>query len=99
MKLGVTVRPPDTAWSSVTVNMRESPSAATTSAMVTAAASSSKISPVASVAVTANDVPATLRPTVKVSSDSLAASSLVCTLKLCVSPAVPANESAAVFSA
>ena len=101
VKLGVTVRPPDTALSSVTVKLNESPSLAETSAMVTAASAPSSlvIVPVAvSVAVTVAVVPDTARPTVNVSWCSLSVSSVVATVKLCVSPAVPANVSAEVFS-
>ena len=102
MKLGVAVKPPETALFSVTVNVNESPSVATASASVTPvgrSTSSSVIVPVAvPVSVTANDVPETLRPTVNVSSDSLAASSVVATTKVCSSPLVPWNVSAAVFS-
>ena len=50
------------------------------------------------VAVTVSEVPETLKPTVNVSSDSTTASSAVATVKVCVSPAVPANVSAVVFS-
>ena len=100
VKLGVTVRPPDTALSSVAVKVSGSPSAARASAIVTSGApSSSVIVPVAvSVAVTGNDVPETLRRTVNVSSVSAPASSVVATVNVCVSPAVPAKVSAAVFS-
>ena len=99
MKLGVTVSPPATALSSVTVKVRASPSAALVSAMVTAASAPSSlvIVPVA-VSVAVTDVSETLRPTVKVSSGSASVSSIVATVKLCVSPAVPVNVSAAVFS-
>ena len=102
VKPGVTVRPPATALSSVTVNDIDSPSAAEASATVTAgpggAASSLTIVPVAGVAVTASDVPETLRLTVKVSSGSWTASSVVSTSRVFDSPAVPAKVSAAVFS-
>ena len=100
VKLGVTVRPPDTALSSVTVKVRESPSAALASAIVTAGpASSSMIVPFAvSVAFTVVEVPETVRPTVNVSSVSMPASSVVATVNVCFSPAVPANVSPAVFS-
>ena len=68
MKLGVTFSPPDTALSSVTVKVIESPSLAEASAIVTAALSSSLTVPVAvSVAVTVAVVPDTASPTVKVS--------------------------------
>ena len=100
VKLGVTVRPPGTALSSVTVNVIASPSSADASAIVTAgAASSSVIVPVAvSAVVTGNDVPETLRRTVNVSSGSASASSVVTTVNVCVSPAVPAKLIAAVFA-
>ena len=99
VKLGVTVNPPDTALSSVTVNVRGSPSLADASAIVNVAVSSSAIVPVAmSVALTVREVPETVRLTMKVSSASTLESSVVATLKLCVSPAVPANVSAPVFS-
>ena len=51
-----------------------------------------------SVAVTLAVVPETVRPTVKVSAFSTSVSSIVATVKLFVSPAVPANVSAAAFS-
>ena len=99
VKLGATVSPPGTALSSVTMKVIESPSLADASAIVNAAASSSLIVPVAmSVALTVSSVPETARLIVKVSSGSLAASSVVATVKVCVSPAVPAKLSAAVFS-
>ena len=99
MKPGVTFKPPDTALSSVTVKVMASPSLAEASAMVTAALSSSLIVPVAvSVAVTDAVVPETLRPSVNVSFGSTPVSSVVVTVKLCVSPAVPVNVSAPVFS-
>ena len=101
VKLGVTVRPPVIALSSVTVNVIESPSSAEASAMVTAAnaPSSLVIVPVAvSVAATVAEVPDTLRLTVNVSWCSLSVSSVVETVKLRVSPAVPVNVSADVFS-
>ena len=109
VKLGVTVRPPDTAVSSVTVNAIPSPSAAEASAIVTAgvdaevrgagASPSWRIVPVAvSVCVTVSEVPETVRLTVNVSSGSWSVSSVVVTVKLCVSPAVPAKVSPVVFS-
>ena len=100
VKLGVTVNPPDTALSSVTVNVITPPSPTIESSIVTAGSlSSSRIFPVAvSVAVTVFDVPETVRPTVKVSSDSSSASSVVATVKVFVSSFVPAKVSAAVFS-
>ena len=100
VKAGVTFSPPDTALSRVTVKVMESPSLAEASAMVTAALPSSLvIVPVAVlVAVTVTVVPETPRPTVNVSFVSTTASSVVDTVKLCVSPAVPANVSAVVFS-
>ena len=99
VKLGVTVSPPDTALSSVTVKVIESPSAALASAMVTAGSSSLVIVPVAvSVASTVAEVSDTARLTVKVSSGSSAVSSVVETVNVCVSPALPAKVSAEVFS-
>ena len=100
LKLGVTVSPPPTALSSVTVKVMDSPSSAEASSMVTAALPSSLLMvPVAvSVAVTLDVVPETVRPTVKVSLASTAASSVVATVKLWVSPADPAKVSAVVFS-
>ena len=62
-------------------------------------ASSFVIVPVpVSVAVTGSVVPDTARLTVNVSLASITASSVVATLNDCVSLAVPANVSAAVFS-
>ena len=101
VKRGVTVSPPVTALSSVTVKVRESPSAADASATVTAgsAPSSSVMVPVAvSVAVTVVWVPETVRSTVKVSSFSTSASSVVATVKDCVSPRVPMKVMGAVFA-
>ena len=99
---GVTVRPPDTAASSVTVNVIASPSEALASAIVTAgtgAVSSLVMVPVAvDVAVTLWVVPETANPTVNVSSLSISESSVVETLKVCVSLAVPVKVSAVVFS-
>ena len=51
-----------------------------------------------SVAVTVSKVPVTAKPTVNVSSASAPLSSIVATVNVCVSPAVPAKVSAAVFS-
>ena len=51
-----------------------------------------------SVAVTVAEVPDTLRPTVKVSFGSTSVSSVVATVKVLVSPAVPVKVSAEVFS-
>ena len=100
MKPGVTVRPPWTALLRVTVNVSVSPSRADASPTVTAALpSSSVIVPVpVSVAVTVSVVPDTARLTVNVSSLSTTASSVVATLNVFVSPAVPVKVSAAVFS-
>ena len=104
MKLGVTVKPPATALSNVTVNVIESPSLADASAIVTSGVtpdfpSSSVIVPVAvSVAVTVSCVPETVRFTVNVSSGSTSVSSVVATVKVCVSPTVPAKVMPAVFS-
>ena len=78
-----------------------SPSSAAASSMVTAASAPSSllIVPVAvSVAVTVAEVSVTARLTVKVSWCSFVVSSVVDTVKLCVSPAVPAKVRAAVFS-
>ena len=61
--------------------------------------SSSSMVPVAvSAAVTATVVPDTVKPTVNVSSSSARTSSVVATVKVCVSPAVPAKARCAVFS-
>ncbi len=93
VKLGVTVRPPDTALSSVTVNAIPSPSSAEASSMVNAGALSSlRIVPVA-VSVVVIEAFVAVRLTVNVSSGSNAASSVVATVKLFVSPAVPAKSS------
>ena len=99
VKLGVTVRPPATAASSVTVNSTPAPSSAEASAIVRVGKSSLRIVPVAvSVDTTFSEVPDTVRLTANVSSDSTSVSSVVATVKVCVSPAVPAKVSAAVFS-
>ena len=104
VKEGVTVRPPCTAWFSVTVKVIATPSSALASAMVTVAPvpvvpSSSRMVPVAvDAAVTVSEAPETLRPTTNVSSASTTASSVVGTVNVCVSPAVPAKVSAVVFS-
>ena len=99
MKLGVTVSPPETAASSVTVKVIPSPSSADSSPIVTAGASSLLMVPVAvSLAVTGAEVLETLRLTVKVSFGSTSVSSVVATVKLRVSPAVPVNVSTPVFS-
>jgi len=104
VKLGVTVRPPDTALSSVTVNVIPAPSAAEASAMVNAGASSSlssllslsssssTIVPVAVlvVNVTRCSFRGTMR-TVNVSSGSGWSSSIVRIVHVTVSPALPAN--------
>ena len=102
MKLGVTVKPPANALFSVTVKVISLPSAAIASAVVTpvgSSTSSSVIVPVAlSIAVTVSSVPETARLTVKVSSGSLAVSSVVATVKVFSSAAVPAKTSLPVFS-
>ena len=100
VKLGVTVNPPHTALSSVTVNASRSPSSADASAIVTAGApSSSMIVPVArAVAATFSEVPETAKATVNVSSGSTTASSVVATVTRCVSFFVPVKVMAAVFS-
>ena len=100
VKLGVTVSPPCTALSRVTVKVIVSPSLAEALSIVTTALPSlSVIVPVAmSLTLTVSVVPDTDRLTVKVSSASTTASSLVATANVCVSPALPANVSAAVFS-
>ena len=51
-----------------------------------------------SVAVTVSDAPDTARLTVNVSSSSFSLSSVVATVKVCVSSAVPAKLMPAVFS-
>ena len=67
--------------------------------MVTVGLPCELIVPVAvSVAVTSAVVPDTARLTVNVSFGSPSVSSVVATVKLCVSPAVPAKVSADVFS-
>ena len=101
VKPGVTVRPPDTARSSVTVNVICSPSAADASSIVTVAKAPSSlvIVPVAvSVAATSVAAPETSRFTMNVSSGSASASSVVATVNVFVSPAVPVKVSAAVFA-
>ncbi len=82
------------------MKVRASPSSALALAIVTVALPSSLvIVPVAvPVAVAVKVVPDTARPTVKVSSGSTTVSSAVDTVKVFVSPAVPVNVSAAVFS-
>ena len=99
VKLGVTVRPPDTGLSRVTVNVMAPPSLPFASSIVTAGGlSSSTIVAVAEDVATVSEVPETVRPTVKVSSDSRRVSSVVATVKVCDSSAAPAKVSAAVFS-
>ena len=104
VKPGVTVNPPCTALLRVTVKVIASPSVAPASVMVTVwlpvvPPSSSMIVPVAGLpAVTPAGASDRLRPTVKVSSASTTASSVVATAKVCVSPAAPVKVSAAVFS-
>ena len=74
-------------------------SASTVSVIEVGRSSSSLMVPVpVSVAVTVTVVPDTVRPSVNVSSPSAKASSIVATVKVCVSPAVPAKVRAAVFS-
>ena len=93
----------------MTVKVIPAPSAAEASAIVSTAGSSSvvrlalssslRIVPVAvSVAVTVAEVPETARLTVNVSSGSTAPSSVVATVKVFASPAVPAKLIPAVFS-
>ena len=90
VKLGVTVSPPCTALSRVTVKVIPEPSEALASPIVTSALSSSLIVPVpVSVDVTPDGASETVRPTVKVSFASSTASSVVDTVKVSVSPAVP----------
>ena len=104
VKPGVTVNPPCTALLRVTVKVIASPSFALASVMATvslpvAPPSSSMIVPVAGLpAVTPAGASDRLRLTVKVSSVSPAASSVVSTVKVCVSPAAPVKVSADVFS-
>ena len=100
MKLGVTFRPPDTALSSVTVNVNGSPSLADASASVSVgASSSSRIVPFAvGPASTFAEVPEMVMPTKKASLPSSSVSSIVATVKVCVSSFVPVKVSAAVFS-
>ena len=103
VKLGVTVNPPCTALSSVTVKVMSLPSLALASLIVTVALSA--LSPASlmvpapvSLAVTPLGASDTLSPTVKVSGCSNTSSSVVETVKVCVSLAVPVKVSAAVFS-
>ena len=86
--------------SSVTVKVRSSPSSAETFSMVTAALPSSLLMvPVAvSLLVTVWPAPVTARLTVKVSSGSTAVSSVVVTVNVFCSPAVPEKVRAVVFS-
>ena len=99
VKLGVTVKPPTTALSTITVKVIESPSVADASPTVRVAVSSLVIVPVAaSVADMVITVSEMVRPTVKVSAASTTSSSVVATVKVFVSPAVPAKTSPAVFS-
>ena len=78
------------------MNVSASPSEAAASLIVTdGVASSSRIVPVA---VTSVPSAVKLRLTVKVSSASSTASSVVATVKVWVSPAVPAKLISAVFS-
>ena len=99
VKPGVTVNPPGTALSSVTVNVMAPSSPLFESSIVTAGSlSSSMIVPVAVDASTVCEVPETPRPSVKVSSVSNSVSSAVATVNVFVSPLVPANSSAAVFA-
>ena len=101
MKPGVTVSPPCTAAPSVTVKVIELPSDALASLTVTVAPSSLLMVPVpVSVEVIRllSVVPEMDRPTVKVSLASTTASSVVETVKVLVSLAVPVKESAVVFS-
>ena len=97
--LGVTVSPPCTAADSVTVNVIAVPSLALASFTVTAALSSLLIVPVpVSLDVMVRDVPDTVRPIVKVSSASKTASSVVETVNVFVSLAVPVKLSAVVLA-
>ena len=99
VKLGVTVSPPCTALSRVTVKVISEPSEALASSIVTSAASSLLMVPVpVSVDVTPDGASDTLKLTVKVSLASNTTSAVVATLKLFVSPAVPLKLSAEVFS-
>ena len=86
--------------SSVTVKVILEPSDALASLMVTVAVPSSLLMvPVpVSVAVMLSVVPETDKPTVNVSLASSTASSVVDTVKVSVSPAVPLKVSAVVFS-
>ena len=99
VKLGVTVKPPCTALSSVTVKVMLSPSDALALLIVTAALSSLLMVPVpVSVAVTPEGALETLKPTVKVSLASNTASSVVETVKVLVSLAVPVKLIAVVLA-
>ena len=96
MKLGVTVSPPDTALSSVTVNVIESPSSARSHRRWSPPVRRRPRSSPVAVSVAVNRPPSSPRPsapTVNVSSASESVSSVVETVKLCVSPAVPAKVS------
>ena len=89
VKVGVTVSPRGTALSSVSVNIIRSPSVAEASLTVTDGGPSlSTIVPVA-VATCVPDVWSSL--TVKVSFSSSSLSPIVATVKVFVSPAVPAK--------
>ena len=100
VKLGVTVKPPCTALSTVTTNEIAAPSVLDALPIDTVALPSSLvIVPVAvSLAVTVSVVPETAKPTVNVSPASTTSSSLVDTVKVCCSPFAPEKLSAAVFS-
>ena len=94
--LGVTVSPPSTAADSVTVKVMSSPSLALASLTVTVALSSLVIVPMPeSVAVT-SDLEA-VRLTVKVSFSSTTTSSVVDTVNVFVSFAVPVKLRAVVL--
>ena len=81
------------------MKVTDSPSSALLSSTVTAALSSSVTVPVpVSVAVIPDGASETVRPTVKVSSASRIASSVVETVNVFVSPFVPVKLSAVVFS-
>ena len=107
VKLGVTVRPPGTTLSSVTVNASEPPSLASASATVRIGVSSSLIVPVPATTAIASPSPVyhhhgsdceRVSPTVRVSASSGIESSFVQIEKCFFSPAVPANVICSVFA-
>jgi len=98
VKLGVTLNPPDTAPSTVTVNLIPSPSLADALPIVRAGASSLRMYPVAVSVPKLASVSETVRPTVKISVASHTLSSMVATVKVCVSFGKPSKVSVGVFA-